>query len=72
MDEERFTIDRSYGSAASDMEVIRELQLAFGQVDRGEVSDLDMKSLLVEAHRRYAVRWSTANDERTRQRRFDN
>lgn len=34
----------------------RELQVAFDQVDRGEVSDLDMKELLAEAHRRYAAR----------------
>jgi hypothetical protein len=34
----------------------RELQVAFDQVDRGEVSDLDMDSLLAEAHRRYAAR----------------
>jgi hypothetical protein len=34
----------------------RELQAAFDQVDRGEVSDLDMDALLVEAHRRYAAR----------------
>lgn len=34
----------------------RELQVAFDQVDRGEVSDLDMDALLVEAHRRYAAR----------------
>jgi len=31
-----------------------ELQVAFDQVDRGEVSDLDMDALLAEAHRRYA------------------
>jgi hypothetical protein len=34
----------------------RELQIAFDQVDRGEVSDLDMDALLAEAHRRYAKR----------------
>lgn len=34
----------------------RELQVAFDQVDRGEVSDLDMKELLAEAHRRHATR----------------
>ena len=34
----------------------RELQVAFDQVDRGEVSDLDMDALLAEAHRRYAAR----------------
>jgi hypothetical protein len=34
----------------------RELQVAFDQVDRGEVSDLDMNELLAEAHRRYAER----------------
>ncbi|MEX2308177.1 MAG: hypothetical protein WD738_11320 [Pirellulales bacterium] len=32
----------------------RELQVAFDQVDRGEVSDLDMNTLLAEAHRRHA------------------
>jgi hypothetical protein len=32
----------------------RELQIAFDQVDRGEVSDLDMDAILAEAHRRYA------------------
>ena len=36
----------------------RELQVAFDQVDRGEVSDLDMNALLAEAHRRYAARKS--------------
>jgi hypothetical protein len=34
----------------------RELQIAFDQVDRGEVSDLDMDAVLAEAHRRYAER----------------
>ncbi len=34
----------------------RELQVAFDQVDRGEVSDLDMSALFAEAHRRYAAR----------------
>ncbi|MCI0335377.1 MAG: hypothetical protein L0228_19385 [Planctomycetes bacterium] len=34
----------------------RELQVAFDQVDRGEVNDLDMDAVLVEAHRRYAER----------------
>jgi len=34
----------------------RELQIAFDQVDRGQVSDLDMDALLAEAHRRYAAR----------------
>ena len=33
----------------------RELQVAFGQVDRGEVSDLDMNALLDKAHRRRAA-----------------
>lgn len=33
----------------------RELQVAFDQVDRGEVSDLDMGALPAEAHRRYAT-----------------
>lgn len=33
----------------------RELQVAFDQVDRGEVSDLNMNELLAEAHRRYAA-----------------
>lgn len=33
----------------------RELQVAFDQVDRGEVSDLDMKELLAEARQRYAA-----------------
>jgi hypothetical protein len=37
----------------------RELQIAFDQVERGEVSDLDMKALLAEAHRRYAARRET-------------
>lgn len=36
--------------------VRRELQVAFDQVDRGEVSDLDMDALLAEAHRRYRER----------------
>jgi hypothetical protein len=36
--------------------VRRELQVAFDQVDRGEVSDLDMSALLAEAHRRHAGR----------------
>ncbi len=39
-----------------DDHVRRELQVAFDQVDRGEVSDLDMKELLAEAHRRHAAR----------------
>jgi hypothetical protein len=34
----------------------RELQVAFDQVARGEVSDLDMDAVLAEAHRRYAER----------------
>lgn len=34
----------------------RELQVAFDQVDHGEVSDLDMDALLAEAHRRHAER----------------
>ena len=34
----------------------RELQVAFDQVDRGEVGDFDMDALLAEAHRRYAAR----------------
>jgi hypothetical protein len=34
----------------------RELQVAFDQVDRGEVSDLDMSAILAEAHRRHEVR----------------
>jgi predicted DNA-binding antitoxin AbrB/MazE fold protein len=34
----------------------RELQIAFDQADRGEVSDLDMQELLSEAHRRHAER----------------
>jgi hypothetical protein len=34
----------------------RELQVGFDQVDRGEVSDLDMDALLAEAHRRHAAR----------------
>jgi hypothetical protein len=34
----------------------RELQIAFGQVDRGEVSDLDLDAVLAEAHRRYETR----------------
>jgi hypothetical protein len=37
----------------------RELQVAFDQVDRGEVSDLDMDALLAEAHRRHAARQSS-------------
>jgi hypothetical protein len=36
--------------------VRRELQVAFDQVDRGEVHDLDMNAILAEAHRRYATR----------------
>jgi hypothetical protein len=36
----------------------RELQVAFDQVDRGDVSDLDMDALLAEAHRRYNARKS--------------
>ena len=34
----------------------RELQIAFDQVDRGEVGDLDMNALLAEANRRHAAR----------------
>ena len=34
----------------------RELQVAFDQVDRGEVSELDMDALLAEAHRRRTAR----------------
>jgi hypothetical protein len=34
----------------------RELQVAFDQVDRGEVSDLDIVTLLAEANRRYDLR----------------
>jgi hypothetical protein len=33
----------------------RELQIAFDQVDRGEVTDLDMSAILDEAHRRHAA-----------------
>ena len=33
----------------------RELQVAFDQIDRGEISDLDMSAILAEAHRRYAA-----------------
>jgi hypothetical protein len=40
----------------------RELQVAFDQVDRGEVSDLDMDALLAEAHRRYSMRCGTHRD----------
>jgi hypothetical protein len=36
--------------------VRRELQVAFDQVDRGEISDLNMNELLVEAHRRHAMK----------------
>jgi hypothetical protein len=34
----------------------RELQVAFDQVDRGKVSDLDMDAILAEARRRRAGR----------------
>lgn len=34
----------------------RELQVGFDQVDRSEVSNLDMDALLAEAHRRHAAR----------------
>ena len=34
----------------------RELQIAFDQVDRGEVADLNMNQLLAEAHRRHVGR----------------
>ena len=36
--------------------VRRELQVAFDQVDHGEVGDLDMTAILAEAHRCYAAR----------------
>jgi hypothetical protein len=36
--------------------VRKELQIAFDQVDRGDVGVLDMDALLAEAHRRYAAR----------------
>jgi hypothetical protein len=36
----------------------RELQIAFDQVDRGEVSDLDMTAIIAEANRRNSVRTS--------------
>jgi hypothetical protein len=36
--------------------VRKELQIAFDQVDRGDVGELDMDALLTEAHRRYAAR----------------
>lgn len=32
----------------------RELQVAFDEADRGEVSVLDMEAILAEAHRRHA------------------
>jgi hypothetical protein len=35
--------------------VRRELQIAFDEVDRGEVADLDMDAIRAEAHRRYAA-----------------
>lgn len=34
----------------------RELQVAFDEVDRGQIDDLDMSAVLVEAHRRHAAR----------------
>jgi hypothetical protein len=33
----------------------RQLQITFDQVNRGEVSDLDMNALLAESHRRRAA-----------------
>jgi hypothetical protein len=39
-----------------DDHIRRELQIAFDQVDRGEVSELDMNSLLAEAQLRHAER----------------
>jgi len=33
-----------------DESIRRELQIAFDQVDRGEVSDLDLAALLAKAH----------------------
>ncbi len=47
---------RNQGQSEYDDYIRRELQVAFDQVYRGEVSDLDMKSLLAEAHRRHAAR----------------
>lgn len=38
----------------------RELQIAFDQVNRGEVSDFDMDALIAEARRRYAARQKKA------------
>jgi hypothetical protein len=39
-----------------DDHIRRELQVSFNQVDRGEVSDLDMSALLAEAQRRHAAK----------------
>ncbi|NOY41034.1 MAG: hypothetical protein GXP26_04240 [Planctomycetes bacterium] len=36
--------------------VRRELQVAFDQADRGELSNLNMDEILAEAHRRYQAR----------------
>ena len=38
-----------------DDDIRHELQVAFDEVDRGEVADLDMAANLTEAHRRYAA-----------------
>jgi hypothetical protein len=42
--------------ALHDDYIRRELQVAFEQVDHGEISDLDMRALLAEAQRRHAAR----------------
>ena len=49
------SIKREFSYPGKDY-IRRKLQIAFDQVDRGEVSDLDTNALLAEAHRRHRAR----------------
>ena len=51
----------------SDDFIRQELQIAFDQVDRGEVSDLDMNTLLAEAHRRNNANYSDSAEPQNEQ-----
>lgn len=42
-------------TSACDRRIQRDLQIAFDQVDRGDVTDLNMEAILDEAHRRRAT-----------------
>ena len=57
MNENRLITYRSLHDDRKNQDYIRrKLQVAFDQVDRGDVSDLDMNALRAESHRRHAAR----------------